>query len=268
MISGRKSHLFAALYGSTRPISSGVAGLLSFAAVWLRGGPLKQAFLAGLTMCLVTMFGFVLNDVLDYEKDVAAGVLRPISAGELLRRAALAFGSFLLVSACVIAWVIGPGAPLLLLTAVALIAYTPLARRIPLLKGVYVAALCLTPLAYGAVISRARVPGVAYAVDAAFVWGREILMDADEIAGDQLAGMRTVAVILGASFTRRLAILVMVMSLICLNLVARGPLGTVAAAFSVGSLVCILAWPAVRESTRVGLTRISMLAAALALASS
>jgi 4-hydroxybenzoate polyprenyltransferase len=109
---------------------------------------------------------------------------------------------------------------------------------------------------------------VSYALDATFVWGREILMDADEIAGDQLAGMRTVAVILGASFARQLAILLMVMSLTCLNVVARGPLGTAAAAFSVGSLVCILAWPAVRESTRVGLTRISMLAAALALASS
>jgi 4-hydroxybenzoate polyprenyltransferase len=214
------------------------------------------------------MFGFVLNDVLDYEKDLAAGVLRPICAGELSRHAALAFGSLLLVFACFIAWVIGPGAPLLVLTAVALIAYTPSARRIPLVKGAYVAALCLTPLAYGAVISRTRVPGVTYALDAAFVWGREILMDADEMAGDQLAGMSTMAVILGASFARRLAILLMVISLTCLNVVARGPLGTTAAAFSVGSLVCILAWPAVTESTRINLTRISMLAAALALASS
>ncbi len=259
--------LLKLLFASTRPLSSCVAGLLAFAAVWLKADFSRSAVLAGIAMGLVTMFGFVLNDILDYSKDKGAGVQRPIALGQLSRRTALLFSILLVATACFCALLIR-GAPVLLLTAIALVLYTPLARRIPKLKGAYVAALSLLPLLYGATITHCNISGAAYAMDALFVFGREVLMDADELAGDQLAGMHTVAASLGSSSARRLGMILMLGSLFGLNFVSKGMIGSLAAAVSLASLVCILAWHGVTESRRISFTRVSMLAGAVALASS
>lgn len=260
--------LFKLLFASTRPASSCVAGLLSFAAVCLRVGFSRTAVLAGVAMGLITMFGFVLNDILDYWKDKVAGVQRPIALGQLSRPAALLFSTVLLSAACVSALLIREGAPVLLLTGIALVLYTPLAHRIPKLKGAYVAALSLLPLLYGATITHSNISGAAYAMDALFVFGREVLMDADELAGDQLAGMHTFAASLGSPFARRLGMILMLGSLFGLNFVSKGMIGSLAAAVSLASLVCILVWHGVTESRRISFTRLSMLAGAVALASS
>ena len=262
-----QSWLFAGLFESTRPISSAVAGTLSLTAVVLRRGFSLEAVWAGGAMCAATMFGFVLNDVLDFRKDAAAGVRRPIARGLVSRRAALVFAVVLLLVAGGLAAMIGEGRGVLLMTALALVLYTPVARGVPVLKGMYVALLCLAPLYYGAVVAQARVPGAVYAVDALFIFGREMLMDADEVAGDRMAGMRTIAAVAGARVARGAGAVIMVLALVSLNLVARGLVGRVAAACSVVSLLLVLLWPRLAEDRRIAWSRMPMLAAAIALAS-
>ena len=241
------------LFHSTRPMSSGVAGTLSFCAVALRSG--------------FSGSGFVLNDILDFHKDRAAGVCRPIAEELVSRRLAGVFAVLLLAAALWIASLLGRGAGILIFAAAALVLYTPVARAIPPLKGFYVAMLCLAPLWYGVTIARGQVQAAAYAVDGIFIFGRELLMDAHELSGDRLAGMHTLAAVLGADPGRRLGVVLMVASLASLNLVARGAMGRAAAAVSVSSLLLVVAWPRMPESRRIALSRAPMLAAAMALAS-
>lgn len=218
-------------------------------------------------MFTVTMFGFVINDILDFEKDAAAGVQRPIATGAISSQTALVFAGFLLVGACWLSAAVGSGGSVLTLAVLALVLYTPSARRMPLLKGLYVAGLCMAPLYYASVVGQTNFSGAAYVLLALFVLGREILMDAHEIAGDRQAGLRTVAEALGPSKTRRLGAAMMIASLAWLNFVAPGILGKTLAILSLASLVFVLYWPIRDEERRIAFTRLPMLAAAIALVS-
>jgi 4-hydroxybenzoate polyprenyltransferase len=98
-----------------------------------------RGLLAGLAMYSLTAFGFQVNDILDYAKDRAAGVSRPIARGALSRGAAALFAvALLLMTFALSAWV-GAGGGVLAATAAALMLYTPSARKLPLIKGLYVA---------------------------------------------------------------------------------------------------------------------------------
>jgi 4-hydroxybenzoate polyprenyltransferase len=263
---GSYFRLPALLLRCTRPLSSAIAGTMSLTAVCIRAGITSRAVLAGLAMCAVTMFGFVINDILDFKKDTAAGVRRPIAMGSLSRQAALMFAIFLLLVAYILSLRVGAGGVVLVVTVIGLVLYTPSARRLPLLKGMFVAGLCVSPLYYASFVSRGNASWAAYAVLALFVLGRETLMDAHEIAGDRQADMRTIAVVLGQQVARRLGTAMMIVALTCLNLVARGVVGKTAAMASVVSLLGVLLWPGVDEGRRISISRIPMLAAAVAVA--
>ena len=252
---------------SGRPLSAGLAGVLSLATIWIRSGFSEKSVLVGLVMWIVTMFGFVINDIFDFEKDVAASIRRPIAMGLLSRQAALFFAIFLLLVVCSLCAAVGSGTSVVMLTVLALVLYTPSARHLPWLKGLYVAGLSLTPLYYASVVSQVNFSRAAYWLLALFIFGRETLMDAHEIADDRRAGMRTIAIILGQPEARRLGAVLMILSLACLNIVARGAVGKILAILSVGSLFCVLVWPHLEEGTRISYSRLPMLAAALALVS-
>jgi 4-hydroxybenzoate polyprenyltransferase len=185
--------------------------------------------------------------------------------GSLSRQSAFFFAIFLLLVVWSLCAAVGSGSSVVMLTVVALVLYTPSARHLPWLKGLYVAGLSLVPLYYASVISHVNFPGAAYGLLALFIFGRETLMDAHEIADDRRAGMRTIAVSLGQPESRRLGAAMMILSLACLNLVVRGTLGKSLAILSVASLFCVLVWPHVEEGTRISFSRLPMLAAALAL---
>jgi len=252
---------------SGRPLSAGLAGVLSLATIWIRSSFSEKGVLVGFVMWTVTMFGFVINDIFDFEKDVAANVRRPIATGSLSRKAALFFAIFLLLVVWLLGSAVGSGNSVVMLTVLALVLYTPSARHLPWLKGLYVAGLSLVPLYYASVVSQANVSRAAYWLLALFIFGREMLMDAHEIADDWRAGMRTMAMFLGQTEARHLGAAMMIVSLACLNLVVRGVLGKTLAILSVASLFCVLVWPQVEEGTRISYSRLPMLAAALALVS-
>lgn len=256
----------APVVGSTRPASSLIAATLSSAVMWTNTGFSTRSILVGLTMWAVTAFGFVVNDILDYRKDTAAGVKRPIATGALSRRGAFILALVLLLAAFILSAVVGSGANLLAATVLALALYTPVARSLPLLKGLYVAGLCLVPLCYGAVVSHANYSWITCAALAAFIFGRETVMDANELNGDRNAGMMTIAAALGQRCSRWIGASIMALALAYLTLVSTGAIGRIAAALSLASLLLIFAWPRLQETRRVELSRLSMLAAAVAVA--
>lgn len=250
----------------TRPMSSLVAGTLSSAVLWTRTGLSARGLLAGLAMFTLTAFGFVINDILDYQKDAAAGVTRPVATGRLSRGTALLFAIALLLFTYAVSVLVGSGGMVLAVTALALVLYTPAARYLPMLKGLYVAALCITPLYYASAVGRVQYAWPSYGLLAAFVVGREALMDANEAHGDLRAGMVTVAVAIGEARTKRIATCIMALSLAAGVIAATDGFSRAALTVALLSLLCVINWPHLDDSTRVELSRIPMLAAAVGIA--
>jgi len=256
-----------ALFQATRPFSSLVVGATSAFTLIARQGRLSMlGVAAGLAMTALAMFGFVINDVFDCHKDAAAGVQRPIATGELSIRNAVILAAGLLASVFLLSTVVGSGGMLLAITALGLIAYSPIARWYPLGKGAYVAGLCCAPLFYGSAVAGVPYPSLSYATLACFVFGRETFMDAEELVGDRLAGLKTIAAVLGYRRTRRIGVAVMLLSTIYLVAVARSSPGRIAAAAMLFSLMCVFVWPDLSDARRIRLSRIPMLMGAVAIA--
>ena len=135
-----------------------------------------------LPITAVTMAAFVFNDLYDREKDrVAKAKKKPIADGRVGAAQGYLFAALLSAGALMLAAVIDQGLSLYVITAAlaGAIAYSFVARRIPVAKkGVATAVLCCTPLAYGSEVARVAVPTPIYAFFAAFVFGRELVLDA------------------------------------------------------------------------------------------
>ena len=258
--------LLPAMFAPMRPMSSLVAGTMSSAVFLMHSGFSGSAILVGLAMFTLTSFGFVFNDILDYHKDAAANVKRPIASGILSRKVAMLFALVLLVTTCTVSFLVGSGGQVLVMVAVALILYTPFAHKFPLMKGLYVAVLCAAPLYYGSFVSRARYAWPSYVTLALFVAGREALMDANEVEGDLRAGMLTIAVALGDARARRIGTYIMALSLGVGVIAATGWAGKVMFLVALFSLLGVFSWPKLNDTRRIELSRLPMLAAAFAIA--
>jgi geranylgeranylglycerol-phosphate geranylgeranyltransferase len=221
---------------------------------------------AGLGMTALAMFGFAVNDILDYRKDRAAGVQRPIAAGTLSRRSAAWLATALLLPIGLFSAVAGSSGMVVALTGAALLLYSPVAQRYPPTKDAFVAGLCCLPLYYGAQVGGRHFPWSSYAVLACFVLGREVLMDADELPGDAKAGIRTVAAILGGRGTARIGAALMLASAAVMVALVHGPTAVSAAVATLVSLACLFAWPGLNAGRRIQLSRIPMLLGSVALA--
>lgn len=256
-----------ALFRTTRPLSSLVAGTLASSVLVAAYERLSlQGLAAGLAMTLLTMFGFVTNDIFDRRKDAAAGVQRPIATGELSLWNAIILANGLLVPVFLISKLIGPGGQILAITGLSLVAYSPIAQRFPLSKGICVAVLACTPMIYGSVVGGVQCFWFSYASLSCFVLGREILMDSDKFIGDRLSGLRTIAVVLGCNRARRIGTTLMFLSTACVVAMARGSVGKLAAVAALVSLALVFLWPNIAGSQRIQMSRVPMLLGAVAVA--
>ena len=264
--SERKAPLTAFLL-TTRPASSLVAGALACSAAFAgEGRPTVRGLAAGFAMTAVTMFGFVVNDMFDYHKDRAAGVQRPLAAGILSMKDAAWLAAATLLAAALIGAIAASGAFVLAVAAVMLVFYSPFAHRYTLCKDVYVATLCCLPLTYGASVGSRGYPWLAYALVACFVTGRELLMDADEMAGDICFGMKTVAAFLGRRETARIGMLLMIVAAAATAAAVHGRGSLTLAAAGLALLAGVLTWPGLEMRSRVSLSRVPMLFGAIAVA--
>lgn len=256
-----------ALCRSARLGPSAIAGILCGAT--LTSSPsasidITTIIAAALAMALLAMFGFVVNDIFDVEKDRQAGVDRPIARRELTIRSASIFAMCLAIVS--IGTAVRVGAPEIVVVGLcSLFLYTPLAHRAPTFKGIYTAAVCLLPVWYALKIGHLKVGLTVLLAMAIFVFGREMMLDAKDIVGDSSWGLKTIAARIGSHAALRWAAILMVLGSILAAVSAPNVLGRLLATISAVVTISILALP-LSIHRRGLLTRLPMLLGALAVA--
>lgn len=267
------------LVASGRPGVTLSAGVAASATVAFAGASsLSTVIFSGIAMILMAMLAMVFNDVYDFDKDRAAGIVRPIASGRLPRRTALLYALLLVVLALLAGLVASRSEPNSTVTSATSIgwlvvgivcglAYSPFARRLPLLKGLYTAVGCALPLAYGAAVGGVRVPAMAFTVAVLFNLGREMFLDAHDFAADMRAGLRTVAVVLGRGSARATGIVIMFAAAALMVAASHTALGVAAGAFSVLLLGAALLSRRVSDEGLRHVTRLVLAVGALGVAS-
>ena len=250
----------------TRPLASATAGVLTLFAGAVGGTPSQRSLLASASMTVVTMFGFVINDVFDEAKDRAAGVARPLAMRQISACGAIRLAWVLLLLALWSATAVSLRAFTATLSiAAALVFYTFFARYAPIFKGIYTAGLACTPLWYGRIVSGASAPHYLYLILAMFVLGREALMDVAERDGDFEAGLNTLPVVFGARKITILGLALIGAAEFCLLITSHSTIGLMLALGSSASLVVIFLMPLWSQTRRLAATRASMIIGAFAI---
>jgi geranylgeranylglycerol-phosphate geranylgeranyltransferase len=191
---------------------------IAAAAVWLGWASLilrPEAWLAlwgSLSMLLLVAAGNADNDVRDIETDRINRPHRPLAAGHIRVGAARAAAAALYAAAVLLAWIGSPfhGA-LALAMALLLWLYNRFLKGKPLSGNLAVSLLCGLAVYFVELPllidfpwdAHDSLPAALFAFLATFA--REVVKDAEDIAGDRAAGHRTFAVSAGADAARKLA---------------------------------------------------------------
>ena len=191
-----KSYAFFRL---TRPLN----GLIAFISVILgallaKGGinPLDNVIVVAVAAFLLLSAGNALNDFCDVEADRINRPLRPIPSGQIKRRSALIFAIVLFVIGTGLGLYVGRLAFLVAcMVSVLLALYTLRLRRLLLVGNILIGVLTgLTFISGGiavGVIGRAIVPAIFAFL---FTAGREVIKDIQDVKGDNMSGLPSLAV--------------------------------------------------------------------------
>ncbi|MGJ5814448.1 UbiA prenyltransferase family protein [Paludibaculum fermentans] len=208
--------LLSGLFTSTRPITSSIPGIMTAVVMFRADANIANIISGSAAMALITMAGFIANDVFDRHKDRLGGVVRPIAAGIIPPMTAVVFASLLFCVAEFIGGVSSQAARVLHLTVALLIIYSPFAHRYTKWKGFYTALLCCLPIAYASAATNLAIDVRLYIVLVLFVLGREILIDVRQLEYDLRASFFTLSGLLGARAAQIIASLLMLIAAICL----------------------------------------------------
>jgi geranylgeranylglycerol-phosphate geranylgeranyltransferase len=208
-----------------RPWNALIAG----AAVWLGWAGLRLqpewqlALWGSLSMLLLVAGGNADNDAVDAVTDRVNRPHRPVAAGTVSRRAAFTAAFLLYGAGVLLAWIGSPihGAVAAGM-ALLLVAYNRVLKGLPLSGNLAVALLCglavyfveLPLLIDFPLTAHDSLPAALFALLATFA--RELVKDAEDVAGDRAAGLRTFAVARGTGAARKLAFAVVVILLLLL----------------------------------------------------
>jgi geranylgeranylglycerol-phosphate geranylgeranyltransferase len=231
--------------------------LIAAAAVWLGWASLSlrpEAMLAlwgSLSMLLLVAAGNADNDVLDIETDRINRPERPLPSAAMTVGAARAAAFGLYAGAVALAWIGSPFHGGLALAMAALLwLYNRVLKGRPLSGNLAVSLLCGLAVYFVELPLLIDFPGEAHdslpAALFAFLatFAREVVKDAEDVAGDRAAGHRTFAVTSGVGAARKLAFATVVLILAVLPLPALfmdyGPLYAVAAILLAGPVVFLL----------------------------
>jgi geranylgeranylglycerol-phosphate geranylgeranyltransferase len=197
-----------------RPWNAVIAG----AAVWLGWASLRLrpewelAFWGSLSMLLMVAAGNAHNDTLDVETDRVNRPRRPLAAGHITVLSARWLAFSLYAASILAAWF---GSPIHMVLAALMAAmlwtYNRFLKGLPLSGNIVISLLCglaVYFVEFPLLIdfpTRAHdsLPAALFAFLVTFA--REVVKDAEDIAGDRAAGMRTFAVSAGTGAARKLA---------------------------------------------------------------
>lgn len=209
-----------------RPVNMAICGLSVAAAGLLAGKPFDRAAeiitglfngelpslfapvpVAAFSAAIILAAGNVLNDVFDSETDRINAPDRPIPSGRVSKYGAALFSAFLFFSGISLAFTAGSLMAGVAVTAAGvLVLYDAKLKSSPIAGNIAVALLGGLAFVYGGIAGgcafRALLPGVFASL---LHFGREIIKDAEDIAGDRSAGITTAATLWGVSVSSRIA---------------------------------------------------------------
>jgi geranylgeranylglycerol-phosphate geranylgeranyltransferase len=172
-----------------------LVGALS-AGVWPVDGTI---LLACLVAALVTAGANAVNDLYDVDIDRVNKPHRPLPSGRLNKGQAIGLAAVLTIAGLAVSPALGPwGFLIALLVVLLLVAYSARLKRTVLWGNLAVALAAALAFVYGGLavgrIGPALIPaGFAFL----FHLGREILKDAQDVAGDRAGGARTLPAVAG-----------------------------------------------------------------------
>jgi 4-hydroxybenzoate polyprenyltransferase len=178
-----------------------IAGFAAASAVWWQSPSdwrLQLKCLSVLTF--LAAFGFITNDVVDAEKDSAAGRHdKLIAIGRLARAPAVVAAGIALIAAVGTAYSINVSAAFsAFVIATLAFAYSPFALWFPVAKCAYFSGLCLAPFIFATLSGNGNLSALGALLVCTFVFGRETLIDVKDIEHDLRAKISTLAIRAGA----------------------------------------------------------------------
>ena len=192
----------AGLLGITRPVNSLVAGLAALLGYIVATGTLAPISLLLVPIIVfITAAGNVFNDLCDLAIDRINRPDRPLPSGTVTTGAAGVLAGFLFAAGLVLA--IPAGLPCVIIAVVnslLLLFYARVLKRTALWGNVAVSYLTASIYPFGGAL--AGLAGLERTLPLAGITflamlSREILKDAEDVAGDRAAGARTVPIVLG-----------------------------------------------------------------------
>jgi 4-hydroxybenzoate polyprenyltransferase len=243
-----------------------------FTFLWLNvhtEATIGSEMLRALPIVFISMAGFAMNDVWDADKDRIAGKLRPIAMMKITKGAASCIAAILIFAAILLGLAVGTtnSVCVLIIVSAGVLLYSPFAQSLPLWKNIYTAFLCSSPLVYSAVLSHVEVKMWLFVIWISFLFGRELLLDVYDSVGDQRAGLRTIAVVVGRSRTTCMAFGVMAIAMAAMSFAISGIPSIVLFAFAISSMVAVGGlWMGRLEESAIVLSRLTLLLGAVAIA--
>lgn len=229
----------------TRWTNSLYAGGYTLVGAYLGGGVAGaiagSSLLAALVVGLVVAYGFVINDYVDVEVDALGKPHRPIPAGLLARRDALAFAAALAVVALAVAAALGPAMVLCAAATIAVATLYSFALKGTVLVGNACMGLLIASIALYGALAAGGVTTAVWVV-AGLMWlfdfSHEVLKTTADHAGDRAAGLVTVATAFGVPGAVRIFQLLAL--LFCGVALLPWPLGIASWAYAAALLLCAL----------------------------
>ncbi len=188
----------------------------------VRSIPLEESIFGFLTAVFLQSSTFALNDYFDYEVDLAnRRVDRPLVTGELSRREALISGMLLLPAGLFFSYLISPLAFLFaFLISILGVLYDLKLKEFGLVGNFYIAATMAAPFLFGGVIMENVNEAIVLLSVLAFIsgLGREVMKGIEDVEGDKLRNVKSVAIVYGerkaASLSALLFILAVTLSFV------------------------------------------------------
>ena len=265
----KHSDLFSNIWCSARPTTAAISGVLAMGMVAFRlHENILWIGLRVIPIVMITMSGFIMNDIFDRDKDRVLGLRRPITTGRLAILHAGIAATLMYLGALLIELSVGSVESVVILgsAAIGTMLYSPIANRYPIFKGVITSVLCILPLAYGAALSGAIMDRWAIIVIMVFITGRELILDIPDVHGDAAAGRITIPLYWGRKAAGIIGWTLMWLAVSFMLVIFNAPLSRLLIAAAALVLLISLGLYHREERKAMALTRLAMVLGALSVA--
>ncbi len=178
---------------------------------------IEKAIFGMLAAIFLQASGFALNDYIDYEVDLANKRMdRPIVRGDVSRKTALILSLALFPIGLIFAYLVNFEAFVFAL-AVSLLgyAYDLKLKEFGIVGNVYIAFSMAVPFLFGSIVAENEISGPVLLLSSLAFFsgiGREIMKGIEDITGDAIRNVRSVARIKGVEFAAKLASLFFILA--------------------------------------------------------